>query len=251
MNQVLGSILTFIESHTMLIGIALILFQLYLQHRSTLAAQTEKMKDDLRLRIFDELNASLKAASRAFGISTAILLLPDKIAHFWKFIDEPNIPSVRLKERADLLRKAHADLSARLSEVTDSLERYEIVIKGIAPARQEFCKKCGEVNSLFSGIFSYLLRFLPFDYIDHTGTAQVKGPLRPSQADFSKFKNLCDEYYQHTLTIQCYLWDLSHISQNSLLGDMFPNRLGGRKPAKPKEHKVLQIPMKKKKIVNE
>lgn len=247
--KTLLELLALFEQHSVLTAAAAFLagllpmtIQQRWHHRTVIQGQREGLKDNLRLKVFEEVTSLIKPASRlATSVSMKVWLLPSNIQQHWSLRDDLNAVTQPMKARAFVLQHEHYSASEAVGEVLHALERYEIIIPGIKTAREEIGKQSNLTLNLFSDIFPELLRFLPFEFVSSDGNTQTRDSHRPSSDEMCQLIKMTNAYHEAMLDLGSYLMDLSNIIQNALLGGLFNRQVAPRKPLEPEKYKVLML----------
>lgn len=219
-----------------LLGALIVVWQVGRQHRSGLELQRENLKDEQRLRLFDDLSMKLaEAESAVVALGLSGLLVPNALKAFIQQSALLGFEPAPVDHRsADLLtRRGRADKA--VLEVVRALEYREILNPNFVAFRYAVSAQIERVWSAFS---SFHLAAAPLLPLDPPPTPAATGA-RPRTALPLTDQNVADlaqkggVLQSECLTLSCFLSDLGREAQNALLGSLFELRLPPRRPRDP------------------
>ncbi len=236
------------------VGALLVVYQLGRQHRNEIKLQQDNFRQEQRLKLFEQIAELEETAQTAIAeLSTMGLSAPNQFDLFKIVFDAHSahpkdvpIPGP-IRTRGNDFVEAFKKASAAVSAVTMAVERREILnpdfsIFRIAIIHQS--QKCLEAYMAFS------VKIAPYLSISTPDGLRSSPLMPPSAEDDTEIKILGQKFYDEYFTLQMYLSDLIIEAQNSLLGQLFQNRLPIRQPLDPK-HLVISTEIDAMKIVEE
>jgi hypothetical protein len=114
------------------------------------------------------------------------------------------------------------------------IERYQIVDPRINIFRTAIAVAHHDMMETFRPLFSFLLRILPDDIPRPDGSYVLVNVISPSDEQVNELKILVDAYKAASDDMGCYLCDLNVELQNTLLSNLFPQKVPRRKPLDPR-----------------
>lgn len=216
-------------------SVGIIFWQVHKQNLNLLKQQESKIKDELKLTIYLEVEKILQIAVSSLGhavreVDNISAALSDYL--FKK--NELGLSPEPIKERTDANLKGHYQAALDLTNITSAIERYEIALPKIETLGLAFFEKQSECSDKFHKFFVEAVAFIPFDVPEnHQSNSAGKTLVRASvtSADIERLKILAQAYADCAMDLQGYIYDFRIILQNSLLGHIFDRQLSGRKKA--------------------
>lgn len=207
-----------------------ILFQLHLQHRSSLQLQRASSADQLRLEIYKEFSGKIAPAEEALG---------DCKHQVWSLL--LNVERL-VAGKEDRLNYVYADLAAgfdrastAFGELVRWVERYEIAFAGFTRIKESIAV---ERRSLLDA-YSDFNRSLTLPLLAEKRLREnqpVPGPiaaaLTPEVVEAAQAMG--KKYQDKIMDFVGYAWDVRVEAQNALLGPVFGRKLAPRRPTDPR-----------------
>lgn len=218
-----------------MVSACMILWQINKQNTNLLKQQENKIKDELKLRIYLELEKILEIASSSLGNTVReVDSIPSKLSSYLFKKNELGLSPELIKERTETILHGQQQAGIDLTNITFAMERYEIALPKIETLQLAFFEKESEFRNKFTNFFTEAVAFIPFDIPEnHQGNSAGKTVVRATvaSADIEKLTILAKAYSECAKDLQAYIYDLRIILQNALLGHLFDRQLSGRKKA--------------------
>ena len=213
-----------------------------------MALQKENLKDELRLRLFDQLTDKIAAADTALlGVSLWGYFVPSALS---AYLQQSNIHGfqpapVKYRTIEFLERQQKADRA--VIAVISAIEHREVIDPAFLIFRYAISDQSEKCRSAFNAFHLAILPVLPVDPpagLAATG-AQPRSPRQPSEEDIPSLEELGRALHREYLTLSNYLNDLSREAQNRLLGRIFAHQVHPRRPL---DQSVLVIGTRKEEL---
>lgn len=217
-----------------LVGIVIVIYQLGRQHRNELKLQRENYGEQLRLSIYQQFSRIMDAAVHkqidSYLYASRILI------HVQTYCDAVKKGGSHspLKDRTEELSKLHYDLLKTVVEVIFLIERNQIVDPRLNIFRIAISAAHHDMMETFRPLFLFLLKILPYEISRPDGSNIIVNVINPSDDQINELERLLAAYTAANFDMGCYLHDLSVELQNTLLSNLFPNKVPRRKPLDPK-----------------
>jgi hypothetical protein len=193
-----------------------------------LVQQRRASSAELKLKVFEEIQRGLSAASSAVtSAGIWAFSAPGNVERFFQLLhaqQNPALPRSRTLEFFDL----HAKASEATTDLISSLESYGIVSEHFELYRRALACAINDVRDAHTRLVPLLFRVLPFDPPPGMpGNVQMPNS---SETDQRAFRAACENYWQMQSTVSNYIHDIKGESQNVLLGGIFKRRVPPRDP---------------------
>ena len=217
-------------------GVAIVVFQLGEQQRASLDLQRENARQDLKLRVYEHLNAKAIAAQKmnrdvrwyAHSIVCQLQLYVEgneRGLHPWN-VD---------KRATDLLERFSKSGDAFVALMVE-IERWEISFVSADLFRIALTSASYDIEKAFHPFLATAVKLLPANRV-HTELGAYPQP-SVSRDDLNELMCLAEPYLQACDEFADYVHDLIVQAQNELLFTLFERRVPIREPLDPR-HKVI------------
>jgi hypothetical protein len=217
-----------------LVGVIIVILQLGRQHSSQLKLQRENYREQLRLKIYQQFSKLLDiTVHKNIASSMYAFLIPGNIQTYRRQIKDGFSPSP-LQDRTSELIKLKNETTKAIIALMFMIERYQIVEPRIDIFRIAIGVADHDMTETFRPLFSFLLRILPDEIPRPDGSLVLVNVISPSDEQVKELKMLVDAYKAASDDMASYLYDLNIELQNTLLSNLFPQKVPRRKPLDPR-----------------
>lgn len=223
---------------TIIVSIILLFWQLHRQHKSSIEAQNEKLRCDLRLQLLEDIGRHIDTIN---GLVVSAVGFPrslDLSILVAKIYAESGGGAKPLSQRVLNFNQSNDRVRGAAIELIKTVEGYELVmpqLKIFQLATNVFLEDFQYVSLEYMRV---LLTFLPFDATDEdrvkTGISVFNRPL-PDAAHLAEIQNIGQKYEAVLHDFASWIYDLNIETQNLALGHLFPeNKIPSRCPIDPR-----------------
>ena len=219
------------------VGALIIVWQMNRQHKGALELQRKNAKEALKVELHkslvDYVDSAVDAQSDA---AMYVYMLPSSLLAFQTQV-EMGMDTSPIKERSSIFSDKHFAGRNAITKLIGALESYEIVNPGLRIFRTALASAEHDVNDSQRELFFELLKVLPID-VPHERQnkigAEVIWRSPPDREKTVELQRLIQTYFDCSLNVTTYLYDLKIEIQNTLLSGLFETRIEPRKPLDPK-----------------
>lgn len=232
-NNAAGIIGTMITAAGLIVGVAVVAYQLGAQHRSSLIVLREGKREELKLKIYEGLMAKATAyldASReartyaTFVASDSALNLANKAVNMPPYVTPRRVPEfVRL----------HGAAGMAASVLMLEIEKWEIAVERIEVFRYVIANTNRKTSDMLHELLQAMLPILPVD-IDGNVRVQNYG-----EEQMERLAEVVGRYEELSWDLNSYVFDLTVEIQNALLSSLFDRRVMRREPPDPATNIVI------------
>jgi len=228
---VVGDLITLLG---ILVGVIIVIYRLGRQHWNEIKLQRENYREQLRLKIYQQFSKPLNVAiHKNIDSSLYAFHIPMNV-QIYRMQIKDGFSHSPLRDRALELSKLHYETLKAITALTFMIERYQIVDPRINIFRTAIGVAHHDMLETFNPLFSFLLRILPNEIPQPDGSHVLVNVINPSDQQVNELKMLVDAYKAASDDIGGYLYDLNVELQNTLLSNLFPQKIPCRKPLDPR-----------------
>lgn len=224
---------------TIIVGVIVVLLQVYLQHRSELRLQQENYRERLRLQVYREISAAVTDASaRVRDAHLYAFTLPASLEMFHDALARGGLAPSPVKQRAEDFAAKHGDAERSLHGLVNLLGTYEVTVPRLDIFSIALEATAHDLREEFQRLHRHLLDVLPIEIRIKDGSNQTVNVKDLSREQLRELNGLTSSYSSAGLTLISYLLDLKVELQNRLVGPLFGVSVARRCPIDP-EVKVI------------
>lgn len=235
----LGPLVTIIAA---IIGALAIVLQLGRQHRNESARQTENLKGQLRLQVYQEFSARLSTAADALGTAAMYAFTGPTHAEIFGNQSARGFTPNPIPDRALKFLEVNSAAANEVTEVVSLIEKYFIIHPDLDVFRMALSAGSHDLRSSFHALFQYMLTHFPMD-VQTPGGPKVDNIKVLSPEEFEQLKGLATAYHGAATDLDCYLMDMRVELQTLFLSYLFPNTVPRRRPADPSKKVITLAPL--------
>jgi hypothetical protein len=223
----IGDLLTVLG---IIVGALMIVFQLGRQQRHESAMQKDNFREQLRLEIYQEFSKVLVEASDKMAKVSSYVRLIDTLAKV--YFDQANagVTPTPISPRSPEFTAKHYEATNSNIELIELCEKYQIVSSELYIFRLAIHDGFHNLEEAFRPLNSFLVKFLPMDYVDNLGNSQILNVNVITSDQIDILSNLVDTYTNAAGDLSGYLFDLNVELQNIFLSGLFKNKVKRREP---------------------
>lgn len=224
---------TLITASGLVLGATVVVYQLGVQHASSMSLLREGKREELKLKIYEEMmdkvatyiEASRDARSYAtFAASDSALNLANRAA---------NLPAYITPRRVAEFVRLHGVAGFAASDLMLQIEKWEIAVERIEVFRYALAHTNRRRSDLLPELLQAMLPVLP---------AEIDGNVRPQHYGHPQVQHLSEvveRYEALAWDLDSYVFDLTVEMQNALLASLFNRRVARREPPDPEANLVI------------
>jgi hypothetical protein len=230
------------------VGVIIVIYQLGRQHKSELKLQRENYREHLRLNIYQQFSKLLDAAIHKNIDSHLYASMIPMHVHTYCDVIKKGFSHSPLEDRAAELSKLHHESLKAATELIFMVERHQIVDPRLDIFRTAIGVAHHDMMETFRPLFSFLLEILPGEISRPDGSHTLINVITPSDYQVNELERLVNAYKTASFDMECYFYDLNVELQNTLLCNLFPNKVPRRKPLDPRFKVISTEPNEMKRL---
>ncbi len=229
-----GSVGEFLLQLTaIVVSVLIVVYQVGRQHRSSLELQRENLKDEQRLKLFDDLSEKIVAAEKALvDLSLWGFFVPSELRNFIHQSRIPGFTPVPVRSRSTQFLEKQREVDKALNAVIRTIEYREVIDPAFVIFRYAITSGSEKCREAFNAFNQAILPLLPVDPPPDLAAKGItpRSLKAPTEEDVEALEPLGRSLHSEYLELGGYLSDLSREAQNRLIGSLFAQQLQPRRP---------------------
>lgn len=228
--EIIGTLIT---ASSLIIGVAVVMYQLGAQQKSSLIVLREEKREELKLKIYEDLmgkaTAYLEASREArtyatFVASDSALNLANMAQDMPPYVTQRRVPEfVRL----------HGVAGMSAAALISAIEKWEIAIERIEVFRYVVVNINRKTSDMLLELLQAMLPVLPADV---HGNVMVQNY---GQEQMERLTEVVTRYEELSWDLNSYVFDFTVEVQNALLSSLFNRKVMRREPPDPAKNIVI------------
>lgn len=215
-----------------IVGVAIVFWQLARQQRSSLLLQRESAKEQLKLQLHERLVRNIRRVSHAnVRAMMYAKMIPFNVDFYQQRLARGLSPAP-IEERVPEFVRLHEDADKALIELLEEFEAWSIAFPGLGVFKVALNAANQNIRESFVPLFTALMKALPIDRREGDPVGHG-GPLVQELLtvdELAALKLLAERYAEAMDEVGSYIYDLNIESQNNLLSALFERRVPQRQP---------------------